>query len=862
MRLFTSEQIISISNSNQLLFGIPEKNFPVEYGFHPTIIGKDLNAFSFNKSYCIANSPYTSITSLIYRIAKGRLITYYRKSIGTNSDPDKVLDRDYPGKISLNSYRKSNKSFSRTSLLYLDVDNTDPNKPKTKLQDVIDNDDNFLFIYTTPSHTEESPRFRVVYLLDEEIGDAEQLKSVLSYLTSKYNCDMSCIGPDRAFYGNSRGQFYLPDTIRTIQLDVLQAQAENHSSDQSYKDNGHRRESTRASPKGSIHAQFVTVDKNNFTKVLNHCNLLLNLADRTKVSHDDWVLEASNLCRIKKDVGYQEMSRLISPRWNGNLARFDQTWNYLQKSYPHPTGCVKCAYSETCTLRRANPDYKNLMEMISSRKALRLPGCICHLSNHQLRQLESRKIDAGTAFDMVREKIQEAVLDPNTAGRITLIRAGTGIGKTKALLDLAYTGLYAFKTHALSNEFSIGASYPIPNSDFPEYYSIEMCHQFGLSSSTFIQGIIEQYPDHPAVLQYQDQYRTFIEDKIQKITHARLLLNKIFPISLDKTIFIDEDILFTGLSCGTISTELYGHIKMLFPKDIRKRLNQEDVNIKPFSKTPFSRRTLYQIINYIRNNQNKPISGIGEFLKFINSTYCTRSEDQRFFHSVTSHLDRLKKLLSQGNRIIILSATAIPELYEMVFGHDQLNVIDIPPAKEIGKIKVYKPRKNITKTNLQKPESSQTIFSLLNQVNSFESPPIQNVITYGSLNEIFNHQEFYQMVDYFHNTEGTNTHAGKDLIILGTPRFSEEVYLLFGKALGISFNPIDELNDSDKHQINGPEYSITFRSFQNKYLSKLQLSLIHNELLQAIGRARICRFPNRVIVLSNIPIPGFELNYI
>lgn len=59
-----------------------------------------------------------------------------------------------------------------------------------------------LFVHTTPSHTPESPRLRVVFALDRPISDKDKYAELSLALTSRFgSSDASCKDPARFFYG-------------------------------------------------------------------------------------------------------------------------------------------------------------------------------------------------------------------------------------------------------------------------------------------------------------------------------------------------------------------------------------------------------------------------------------------------------------------------------------------------------------------------------------------------------------------------------------------------------------------------------------------------------------------------------------
>ncbi|MCX6145708.1 MAG: phage/plasmid primase, P4 family, partial [Candidatus Kapabacteria bacterium] len=90
--------------------------------------------------------------------------------------------------------------------------------------------ENALLIYTTPSHTEEHHRFRIVFLLEEAIKSPEEYTRISTALIDKFNSDKSCKNIDRMFYGNTNAEV-IPfcKTLEKDQLEILLNSVSNHS---------------------------------------------------------------------------------------------------------------------------------------------------------------------------------------------------------------------------------------------------------------------------------------------------------------------------------------------------------------------------------------------------------------------------------------------------------------------------------------------------------------------------------------------------------------------------------------------------------------------------------------------------------
>jgi hypothetical protein len=81
--------------------------------------------------------------------------------------------------------------------------------------------DHAAILYTTPSHTPENQRFRIVFVLEQAITDAAQMRLAHQGLIRKFGGDKSCKDACRIFYG-SKGSSPI------VLGNVLQAQELNH----------------------------------------------------------------------------------------------------------------------------------------------------------------------------------------------------------------------------------------------------------------------------------------------------------------------------------------------------------------------------------------------------------------------------------------------------------------------------------------------------------------------------------------------------------------------------------------------------------------------------------------------------------
>lgn len=72
-------------------------------------------------------------------------------------------------------------------------------------------------LYTTPSHTDDAPRTRVIFLLDQPIATADGYKTAIDHIYSLFpGSDPSCVDASRFFYGSHHCHMEYPDNMLPI----------------------------------------------------------------------------------------------------------------------------------------------------------------------------------------------------------------------------------------------------------------------------------------------------------------------------------------------------------------------------------------------------------------------------------------------------------------------------------------------------------------------------------------------------------------------------------------------------------------------------------------------------------------------
>ena len=104
------------------------------------------------------------------------------------------------------------------------------------------------------------------------------------------------------------------------------------------------------------------------------------------------------------------------------------------------------------------------------------------------------------------------------------------------------------------------------------------------------------------------------------------------------------------------------------------------------------------------------------------------------------------------------------------------------------------------------------------------------------------------------NKSNFNDYKGKDICVIGTPHNVPQMYRLVGKHMG--YNTDERMNN---YKVENDYYEFSMMTFKDKDMQNLQLYFIESELEQAVGRARLLRFPCTVYLFSNYPLRQAEI---
>lgn len=141
----------------------------------------------------IINKPEKSDKKAFYTLSNG-----WKLEETTIENLAKHINNGYPFTVQHQGIRKE-ENFIRSNILTVDIDQG--MTLETALADPFIKE-NAALLYTTPSHTSEANRFRIVFVLDRMITEASEMRSAYTGIIRKFGGDKACKDACRLFYGS------------------------------------------------------------------------------------------------------------------------------------------------------------------------------------------------------------------------------------------------------------------------------------------------------------------------------------------------------------------------------------------------------------------------------------------------------------------------------------------------------------------------------------------------------------------------------------------------------------------------------------------------------------------------------------
>lgn len=186
-------------------------------------------------------------------------------------------------------------------------------------------------------------------------------------------------------------------------------------------------------------------------------------------------------------------------------------------------------------------------------------------------------------------------------------------------------------------------------------------------------------------------------------------------------------------------------------------------------------------------------------------------------------------------KLIIMSATAEPSIYQAFLSDRHIITHECKKAKYIGNI-------------IQYTDKSYSRDFLHNNAETIES--IKNMTSNNDFITFAKFENSFDTSYHFGGIDGLNCLEGHNITIVGTPHGSEIVYNLY-YMVATNKIPIGTLY-SQRIDYKGCNFQL--QTYDNPILRDIQLWIINSNLEQAVGRARLLRNDCTVTIFARFPV--------
>lgn len=490
--------------------------------------------------------------------------------------------------------------------------------------------------------------------------------------------------------------------------------------------------------------------------------------------------------------------------------------------------CEQCEYCDHC---------QHAENMLSTAKPQKFE--VRELKREKYVSLEDVSADLNYAF-------QRAVNSQSQS--IFIIKAQTGAGKTETYIRYMKNSqkplLIAVPTHNLKNEILnkariTGIENICCTPDLNDYSlsdklknEIDNLYRIGAGEYVlkYLTGQLKTMKktdsDYKQISDYLDSLkRAYRFDGHIITTHSRLIHMK-QEILDSHEVIIDEDILRTVINTDSVSME---DLKFVGNKGVFDDAVQSRINYLCMER---GYRKLDRLYIPKDDETLKKISSLkSDIYNLLSAEYV---------YITTNTIHYLTDNTLPHGKLIILSATASPELYQMFYSDRHFDFYECRKAKYKGKIIQHTDCSYSGYILEKNPERMSSLFkSTIDDI----------VITFKDIEKEFNTKY------HFGNVEGLNLLSGKNLAVIGLPNKPDFVYLLYGMRAGLEF---DKAPNMYVHRVENGSYTFSLNTFKDKVLQKIQMWMLSSQLEQAVGRARLLRNNCTVSVYAGFPVEQAE----
>ena len=721
-----------------------------------------------------------------------------------------------------------------------------------------------MFIYYTFSHTEEHPRFRVVFHLNEVVKDLRLAKTLRFAINELFPEADQIKNVTQIYQGSTKGEYGFNINHLISPHDVILKACEKIKREVSkahYARTMQRRLFINTRPKltrkvGNSYSYIIEPDGKS-GEFWEYDFVNVNFSEESTVRNDeayDWKFLEEN-CKLWRDatsgehwINYNEffffasslkgkkgssvrLKKLIKKAvelhpYNYNSAKIENLNNAIKNAAALYRRCdrLPCPYQDKCkfnTLAHCQPIKRGYVQKIR----------------------QNRYISLEEGERLLREAIADAFTNDE---RINIIKAQTGIGKTTALLEYLQrhkdlSVCLAVPTHKLKNEVAekikqYGLDFDvIPELDIDlleagereQYLKRLKVGDYGGCQKTLAAS---QKPEIMEYVRLTDNFnRGWLGNVI--ITHKRTFLKSRIP---NDVLVVDEDIFLNSFESVTVSMDDLRRLEHVAKSDILNIWFEKISGGSGLLKIwPIGKKNVREIIHSVKNDINFNVHQV------LRSRLCFIDNEHITF-VIRNDLPRCEK-------IIILSATIDDALSRYLTYPIKTHFVEIPRVELEGELFQY----------IDLPSSRQALEDGCGVLDNYKKiggvMPEENmpIITFKKYeNELLKHG--FNVVGTFGSTEGLNSLEGLNIAVVGTYRTREIQYLLFAKLLDDTIEVRDLKTSNSIVEYNG--YRFKLYTFEHPIVRQVQLYMINSELEQCVGRARLLRNNNQVHLVAKLPL--------
>lgn len=761
------------------------------------------------------------------------------------------------------------------------------------------------FIYSTFSHTDKNHKFRMVFVLDEEIHDLRIRNVIQTALTTLFpTSDKNANDAARVLFGGKKIEFLnkgvvsvpeiLDGVVRKIKSGSNSTREMKNFCKASglafYKGYPHYKKFEEIELPSDWSNLFISKTKNR-TNTINyystraensHLNYYLVFSKDSKQDHEYFSYETKSFeeqeVKQVRNFPFDNLQKRCKLYREGILGDY---WLYHNEMFGLMTNLlnVEGGKSKIVEIINSRKEYLEKQDewslMMNQIKKMNYAptrcNTYCPFANeciHATNMIEQGKLPRGSVqvieepqfqdVDEVYKKLENVLGDllKSTENGVYVIKAPTGIGKTEAIVNFAAENHFsvAFPTHKLKEEVSQRlTSKRIKHIKVPELpllekpFSEKIEHLYNIGAyrtvNKYLRQIANDNEDVSIFLEDLEKVKTS-KNELLLTTHQRAIftnddsnstvifdedpIQSLFPISQMKV--SDLIFAFTKLQDNEVNKDViitFQNMILNAPFDIvQERSSFLLPSVKDLEQTIVEERTISSNV-----------------LGFLNCDYFLKMR----IHNTDYIYFIQRKKLSMSKKTIILSATINEKISKLVFG-EEVTFVDLGLVKPVGSM-LQVTSKSFSRFTIK--ENHKELKSLAKNLMERYNPESE-IITYKDFSTGGKHEEIY-----FGNTEGIDNLKGENITVIGTPHLNPIAYLLISVTLGYRMGLEESRMEYRPVERNGLRFYFTTYS-NDTLLKEIQFYLVESQLLQAIGRARVNRFPAKVLILSNLPVVGAE----